>query len=759
LGVRRWGGDQTSRYNWQLDTANSGNDYYFENSVLASNEPAGNVFNAFVETGLSTGTLRLGTIPVMGWMPNTASFTCSFSVAKYGAQQAVDPYNPNCGNGILTDGTDVKNDPSDDSYQTTTSFQQEWIQSLIGKYGSAQRGGVQVWSLDNEPEWWYGVHRDIHPATSTYSEMLADHQAYAAMVKQTDPTALVSGPVAAGWCGYFYSATDFVAGWDTAPYRCYDNPVDQNSHGGIPWMDWYLQQMQAYEQQNGVRLLDYLDLHAYLAPSNISFQNNAGQTIDLVNPAGQTVMTGVDADTLRLTSTRVFWDPNYIPPDMSTWNVNYPNGEPGYLIPRMLQWVANDYPGTKTAITEYNWGATNDITGAVAQADILGIFGQQGLDLGAMWAPPNAFPTGGAPVDPAVFAFEMYLNYDGLGSRFGETSISATTSNPDEISIFAAQRDDNAVTIMLLNKTTSALSAPIPVANFQAAVNAQVFQYSSANLAAIQQMPDLQLASGTINATLPARSITLLVLPAEPSSLPVPQPVIGAVASAASYATNAISPGEVVAIFGTNLGPATLANAQVTPDGGYLTQSTGSVSVSFNGYPAAMIYAVSGQVAVVVPYEVALSQSAAVTVEVQGVRSAPFMMPVAAAVPALFSSDASGQGGGAILNQDLSVNSPLNPASQGQVVVLYGTGEGQTTPPGVDGRIQYDVKSVPVGACSVTIGGQPATVQYCAFAPYEVSGVLQINAVVPAGISSGNVPVSFSIGSATSQSGVTVSLK
>jgi uncharacterized protein (TIGR03437 family) len=753
VGARRWGGDATSRYSWKLDTFNSGNDYYFENQPSAPS-PAGSTFNTFVEKGLTTGTLRLGTIPVMGWMPNGSNELCSFSIAKYGAQQSFDQYRTDCGNGVLTNGNDVKNDPTDANAPSTQAFQQQWIQSVMAKYGSAQRGGVQVWSLDNEPEWWYAVHRDIHPATSTYDEMLADHQAYAAMIKQTDPTALVTGPVAAGWSGYFYSATDFVNGWSTPPYRFYDNPIDRNAHGGTAWMDYYLQNMAAYEQQNGVRILDYLDLHAYLAPSNISFEDNAGQQITLTNPANEPIPGTFDADTLRLTSTRVFWDPAYVSPDMGTWDACCPTGEPPYIVPRMLQWVAADYPGTKTAITEYNWGATNDITGAIAQADILGIFGREGLDLGAMWAPPTTNPN-----QPAVYAFAMYLNYDGLGSRFGETSVSATTENPDTISIFAAQRDDNALTIMVLNKSTADLSAPIPVANFQAAGNAQVFQYSAANLNAIQQLSDLQLSSGVVNATFPARSITLLVLPAEPSSLPVPQPVILAVGSSASYATNAVSPGEIVAIFGTNLGPATLAGSQLTPDGGYFAQSTGNVSVSFNGYPAAMVYAVAGQLAAVVPYEAALAQTAAVTVEVQGVRSAPFMVPVAAAVPAIFTADASGHGQGAIQNQDLTLNSSLNPATRGQVIVIYATGEGQTTPPGVDGRIQYDVKSAPVGACSVSIGGKSATVDYCAFAPYEVSGVLQINAVVPTGISTGNVPVSFSIGGVSSPAGVTVAVK
>ena len=125
----------------------------------------------------------------------------------------------------------------------------------------------------------------------------------------------------------------------------------------------------------------------------------------------------------------------YVPPPgpgataSPTPSPQYPNGEPPYLIPRMKQWVANDYPGTKTAITEYNWGALNDITGAIAQADLLGIFGREGLDLATIWAPQIRILLQ-APPDPGVFAFKMYLNYDGNGSQFGETSVSATTRKP-----------------------------------------------------------------------------------------------------------------------------------------------------------------------------------------------------------------------------------------------------------------------------------------------------------------------------------------
>ncbi len=741
VGVRRWGGDATSRYNWLLDTYNSANDYFFENFAYSNPStalPNGSEFDRFVETGLITGTKRIGTVPMLGWLPKSRDFGCSYRVSKYGPQQKTDMYQPDCGNGLLPDGkTPIVNDPNDVSQPVDQTFAQQWIAHVISRYGTAARGGVQVWSLDNEPEYWDGVHTDIHPSRTTYDEMLSRGQTYAAAIKAADPSASVTGPVAGGWPGMFYSATDFYSGYGTGPnYVFYGNPIDRNAHGGIPLVEWYLQQMAQYEADHGVRLLDYVDVHAYIAPNNIGFATTS-------TPA---------EDTLRLTSTRVFWDPNYAAPDGSTPSATMPNGEPPYLVPRMKKWVAADYPGTKTAITEYNWGMLNDITGAIAQADILGIFGREGLDLATLWGPPD--PTANPP-DPGIFAFEIFGNYDGAGSRFGETSVAATTTDPDQVSIFAAQRSDSALTILVLNKTTAAVNTAVSLANFSAAGTAQVFQYSAANLAAIERVSDVAV-NGVVSMTFPARSMTLLVLPAATS---LPKPVISAVANAASYDAHAVAPGEIILIYGSNLGPATLVPAAVTPDGNYLVTSLANVSVLVNGVSAPLVYSLSGQTAAIVPYEAALFPAASIEVEVNGVRSDPFLIPVTSVVPALFTHDGSGTNEGAILNQDLTVNSSANPAQAGSIVVLYATGEGVTTPPGVDGRISSGVLPTPQGTCAVSIGNQPATVLYCGATPYATSGLLQINAQMSSSVPAGNAPVTFSIGGVFSPSGVTVAVQ
>src|SRR5262249_25633001 len=135
------------------------------------------------------------------------------------------------------------------------------------------------------------------------------------------------------------------------------------------------------------------------------------------------------------------WDPNYTD---ETW-IN----DKVKLIPRIKGWVDTYYPGTKTGLTEYNWGAEGHMNGATAQADVFGIFGREGLDYGARWTTP-------ATGTPTYYAIKMYRNYDNNRSTFGDTSVSTTVPNPDTLSAFAAQRSsDNAVTVMVINKSLS----------------------------------------------------------------------------------------------------------------------------------------------------------------------------------------------------------------------------------------------------------------------------------------------------------------
>jgi uncharacterized protein (TIGR03437 family) len=246
-------------------------------------------------------------------------------------------------------------------------------------------------------------------------------------------------------------------------------------------------------------------------------------------------------------------------------------------------------------------------------------------------------------------------------------------------------------------------------------------------------------------------------------ALPPPAMQLNAVVNAASNVAGAVSPGEIVTLYGAYIGPASAAGFQVNTDGTY-AKSLGATRVLFDGVPAGIIYASAAQVNAVSPYGLAGKSTTQVQVEYQGVLSNAISIPVQAAHPGLFTVDASGLGGGAILNQDYSLNGGLNPAPRGSVVMIYCTGGGVTIPASVDATITpappplYNLS--PTNPVSVTIGGVAATVSYNGAAPSQIAGLTQINAQVPAGVTPGTkVPVIVTIGTWQSQAGVTLAVQ
>jgi uncharacterized protein (TIGR03437 family) len=234
---------------------------------------------------------------------------------------------------------------------------------------------------------------------------------------------------------------------------------------------------------------------------------------------------------------------------------------------------------------------------------------------------------------------------------------------------------------------------------------------------------------------------------------------LGGIQNAASYISGAVSPGEIVIIYGTGIGPATLTTWQADSASGLLETTVAGTTVLFNGIPAPILYTSAGQVSVVAPYEIAGASTAQILVNYQGNNVAASMVTVAPSAPSIFTVG-SGTGQAAALNQDGSVNSVSNPAAEGSTIVLYLTGEGQTMPSGVDGKVAsaspYPTPLLPV---TLTIGGQTATHSYAGAAPDEVAGVMQINAVIPAGVTGNAVPVSVQIGTVSTQNGVTIAVQ
>jgi uncharacterized protein (TIGR03118 family) len=254
-----------------------------------------------------------------------------------------------------------------------------------------------------------------------------------------------------------------------------------------------------------------------------------------------------------------------------------------------------------------------------------------------------------------------------------------------------------------------------------------------------------------------------------PNGSPTPRGVLGSIAppaaitaiyNAAGGQSSGIAPGEVVSIVGQTVGASPAVTGTI-PLVGTVGSTLGATSVTFNGLPAPILYSSSVQTSVIVPYGVAGSGTASVVMKTTAGQTAPaFSIPVVATIPGVFAASGGGTGQADVLNGDGTLNSATNAAAKGSIIVLFATGEGQTNPAGQDGLVLYtDVLREPVAPVSLTIGGVSATVLYAGEAPGGVSGVMEVEAIVPATAASGADPVLLTVGTVTSQANVTVSVK
>ena len=474
ITVNRWGGNGVTLYNWQLDTGNTASDWYYENIANNAGDPSygtpayRSAADRFFEANHAAGADTLLVLPTIGWTakdrPAGHPFTCGFPVSKYGAQQLVDPYDPNCGNGKDPAGQPLTSDPSNDATAAPPSFERLWLDHLVGRYGAASAGGVRYYSLDNEMMLWDSTHRDAHPAPVSYDEVWKATTDYAPVVRAADPGAYLLGYGSWGVLDLFQSGLDSSTSY-----------ADRHAHGDQPLAAWYLTQLAAYEQQHGQRLVDCLDVHYY--------------------PQG--------GDSLQNTAS--LWDASYHDP---SW-VNDWLGEPVRLLPRLAEWIAASYPGTGICISEYNFNLNDPDhpDAALAEADVLGLFGKYGVRLATYWTTPVG---DGGVKHGAYFGLAMLRNFDGAGGRFGDVSVGAASTIPG-VAVYAATSTSQ-LTVLLINKTAQAQAGHLGIVGFAPGAAAKTYTFA-AGAAAIVHGADLAVTDGKLAVSLPARSMAMLVVP------------------------------------------------------------------------------------------------------------------------------------------------------------------------------------------------------------------------------------------------------
>jgi mannan endo-1,4-beta-mannosidase len=304
-------------------------------------------------------------------------------------------------------------DRSDDAV-----YQDEFVNFLVQKLGKASAGGIKFYSLDNEPALWSSTHPRIHPEKTTYQEIVARTEATALQITALDPTAMVLGGVSFGWSEYM----SLQSAPDSKEYNAkYDT-----------YLDFFLASMKALEQKHHRRLVHVLDVHWYPEArglKRITDDDVSRQTVDA-----------------RVQAPRELWDPTY---REKSW-IDDAWGKPIRLIPWLREKIAKGYPGTLLSMTEYDFGQGEHISGGLAQVDVLGAFGREGVYLANYWGKGP----GNNPIAPYIAAaFKLYRNYDGKGGTYGDTAVTAK-ADVTKASVYAAvdSKRPNLLTIIAINK-------------------------------------------------------------------------------------------------------------------------------------------------------------------------------------------------------------------------------------------------------------------------------------------------------------------
>lgn len=485
MTLNRWGGNNSTKYNWTIGAANLDNDWYFENIDWDGADGSGSA-PAFAERNAAAGAATILSIPTLDWVAKDKT-SHSFSVAKYGAQDGTDPYRPDAGNGMKSGVAFTNNNPADASVPsrpfvragdpTNAVYQDAWLRSLRQRYGATATGLLPFLAMDNESDIWGTTHRDVHPAPATYDELLTKFLTYATMAKSNFPGARILGPVSTGW--WFFWNSD--AGW-----------ADKGAHGNQDFLPWFLDNVRQHDLTTGVRTLDFLDLHHY--------------------PNVATGGTTAEQQAARIRAVRTFWDTNYTDEGWigtDHWATEtQANSNRVALIPRFRALLAAHYPGTRLAVTEWNMGGgESDVSGALSAADALGVFGRERLDMACHWTAPAT--------NSSVFqAFKLFGNADGQGSRMQDLCVPARSGSEPVLGVYAARNAaGDVLSLVAVNKNpTQDLLATISLVGAIPGSTAQVWQIHRAFPDRVLALPAASVTGAVWTAALPAYSATLLHL-------------------------------------------------------------------------------------------------------------------------------------------------------------------------------------------------------------------------------------------------------
>lgn len=486
----RMGGNRLSAYNWENNFSNAGSDYQFQSDeLLSTSRTPGEAVKGRVDAARKRNAATMVTVPMLGYVAadgdgpvDTKDATRATRLATRFKQSVPKKNAPFALNPDRNDGF---------------VYQDEFVNWVINKFPGATTDPEKpiFFSLDNEPDGWHLTHKEIMSDVGddanalrlqTFDGFISTTIDYARAIKDVAPDALVFGPAVATWAGVV------TLGRYPSP-----DPV----HGNTNFLDLYMTRLRAAEAAAGHRLVDVLDIHWYPY-----VYTQAGEITNDYAVQNEAMIER------RLQAPRSLWDPTY---NEDSW-VSGVTAGPIELLPRLRRDIAARNPGMKIAITEYYYGRTGDISGGIAQADVLGIFGREGVFAANLW------PAAGVYAEPwkgdgakayayAFAAFSMFLNYDGNGGRFGDTGVASSTSDPANSSVYGSTDQAGNVVLVLINKRPNARDAAINVSHGTSLTVARPYTLTSASNKP-QRQADLPVQGNVVQYTMPPMSVTTLVL-------------------------------------------------------------------------------------------------------------------------------------------------------------------------------------------------------------------------------------------------------
>ncbi len=472
----RQGGNRYTGYNWENNCSNAGSDWQHVSDDDVTNPafegiPGARPLALSQDAAANSVGYKITTIQTAGYVAADANGTVTEAEAAPSARWKEVRAFKNSDFSLVPDTTD------------NYVYMDEYVNYLVNKLGDATTAtGIQGYNLDNEPGLWQETHPRLHPAQPTCEEMVAKNIEFASAIKSVDPNAEVFGLTLYGM-GTYLSLNDAPDWLDT-----YSSQYDW-------FLSYYLDEMAKAEEEHGKRLIDVLDLHYY---SDIKGRDGTCRVTNCMDSSHTECIAA------RLQATRTLYDPTFVENSwIGEWFSSYLP-----LIPKIHESIDTYYPGTKHSISEYNFGGGDHISGAIAEADALGVFATHGIYMAALWPLSE-------DISYQLSAIDLYTNYDGKGASFGDMLVPSSTSNLEKATCYAAihGNDSSSLNLVLTNKSqTEQQTATITLNSDVSYSSAAVYGISgeSSDIQLMQVVNDI--ADNTFTIKLPALSVVQIAV-------------------------------------------------------------------------------------------------------------------------------------------------------------------------------------------------------------------------------------------------------